>query len=252
MNRLPLPKRIQALNLLVEGCSMRSVSRLVPCSINTVTKLLVDAGEACLRLHDELVRDVDAEEVQCDEIYHFIYATWKTMQAPPEGVPPWAGTIWTWTALDAHSKLLLSYLVRPGRDLMYAKELMADLRRRVVGRVQVTTDGLSAYPEAVEEAFGGDVDFAQLVKGQPRPEGVHTSYVERHNLTIRMTNRRYTRRTNGFSKKLENHVYALALGMFHYNFIRPHMSLGPLTTPAMAAGLTERPLTWKWLLQRMP
>jgi IS1 family transposase len=263
MNKLPLAKRVQILSLLCEGVSMRSISRAADVSINTVTKLLEDAGEACLALHDEKVRGVKASRVQCDEIWSFCYAKAKnvgTAKAAPEG----AGDVWTWTALDADTKLMVSYFVGD-RSGASAIVLMDDLRSRLVNRVQLTTDGHKAYLEAVEGAFGGDVDYAQLVKiygtepgaplgrysppvctgaiptrieGKPDPKHVSTSYVERSNLSIRMQNRRFTRLTNAFSKKLDNHIHALALYFAFYNFCRIHKTLR--MTPAMAAGITDR------------
>jgi IS1 family transposase len=262
MNKLPLAKRVQILAMLCEGSSMRSISRVADVSINTVTKLLVEAGETCLDMHDDLVRDVHASRVQCDEIWSFCHAKAKnvpTAKAAPEG----AGDVWTWTAIDADTKLIVSYFVgdRSGDS---AINLMDDLRARLANRVQLTTDGHKAYLEAVEGAFGGDVDYAQLIKlygptqvapgryspaectgikkitveGDPDKRHVSTSYVERQNLTMRMSMRRFTRLTNGFSKKLENHVHALALYFAFYNFCRIHKTLK--VTPAMAAGVTDR------------
>lgn len=263
MNKLPLAKRNQILTLLCEGASMRSISRVCDVSINTVSKLLVDAGEACLALHDETVRNVKALRIQCDEIWSFCYAKEKNMagaKAPANG----AGDVWTWTALDADTKLIVAYYVgdRSGQS---AIALMDDLRDRLANRVQLTTHGQKAYLEAVEGAFGGDVDYAQLVKlygstpesakgrynpaecigarkerveGNPDIKHVSTSHVERQNLTMRMSMRRFTRLTNAFSKKLDNHIYALALYFTFYNFIRIHKSLK--VTPAMAAGITNR------------
>ena len=262
MNKLPLTKRTQILAMLCEGSSVRSISRVADVSINTVTKLLEQAGEACLALHDETVRNVKASRVQCDEIWSFCHAKQKnvaTAKAAPEG----AGDIWTWTAIDADTKLIVSYYVgdRSGESAMV---LMDDLRARLANRVQLTTDGHKAYLEAVEGAFGADLDFAQLVKlygpmatapgryspaecigakkiaieGRPDIARVSTSYVERQNLTMRMSMRRFTRLTNGFSKKLENHVHALALYFAFYNFCRIHMTLR--ISPAMAAGITDR------------
>lgn len=241
---------------------MRSISRVADVSINTVTKLLVDAGSAALAIHDETVRNVASKRIQCDEIWSFCHAKQKnvpTAKAAPEG----AGDVWTWTAIDADSKLIVSYLVgdRSGDSAMY---LMDDLRARLANRVQLTTDGHKAYLEAVEGAFGADVDYAQLVKlygptitapgryspaectgtkkirreGNPDIDHVSTSYVERQNLTMRMSMRRFTRLTNGFSKKLENHVHALALYFVHYNFCRIHKTLR--MSPAMAAGVSDR------------
>ena len=262
MNKLPLSKRVQILAMLCEGSSMRSISRVADVSINTVSKLLVEAGEACLILHDETVRNVKASRIQCDEIWSFCHAKAKnvaTAKAAPEG----AGDVWTWTAIDADTKLIVSYFVgdRSGESAMV---LMDDLQARLANRVQLTTDGHKAYLEAVEGAFGSDVDFAQLVKlygptitapgryspaectgikkirreGNPDIAHVSTSYVERQNLTMRMSMRRFTRLTNAFSKKLDNHIHALALYFVFYNFTRIHKTLR--MSPAMAAGITDR------------
>ncbi len=263
MNKLPLAKRVQILSMLVEGSSMRSISRVVDVSINTVTKMLVDAGEAAAKYHDENVRGVRASRVQCDEIWSFCYAKEKnvvTAKAAPDG----AGDVWTWTALDADSKLMVSYFVgdRSGQS---AIALMDDLRSRIENRVQLTTDGHRAYLEAVEGAFGGDVDYAQLLKlygaspesfkgryspadcigarkeaiqGDPDMKHVSTSYVERQNLNMRMGMRRFTRLTNAFSKKFENHFHMIALYTLFYNFVRIHTTLK--MSPAMAAGIETR------------
>ena len=241
---------------------MRSVSRITGASINTINKLLIDAGLACAEYHHNTVRDVHAKRVQCDEIWSFCYAKKKNVKyavAAPKG----AGDVWTWTALDSDSKLIISYLVG-GRDSGYALEFMDDVRARLADRVQLTTDGHRAYLEAVEGTFGGDVDYAQLVKlygnapkdeqiryspatcigarreqvsGQPVREDVSTSHVERHNLTMRMSMRRFTRLTNAFSKKIDNHIHALSLYFVYYNFCRIHKTLK--VTPAMQAGLTD-------------
>lgn len=251
--------------MLCEGNSIRAIERIVGCSKNTISKLLIDAGKACAAYHDKRVRNLESRRIQCDEIWSFTYSKQKnvaTAKAAPEG----AGDTWTWTALDADSKLIVSYLVG-GRDAEYAIEFMDDVAKRLANRVQLTTDGHKAYLEAVEGAFGGDIDFAQLVKvygaapesmkgrqpirmhrrvsrrveGNPPPakEDVSTSYVERQNLTMRMHMRRFTRLTNGFSKKVENHAHAVALHMTYYNFVRQHKSLDGLT-PAMAAGMSDR------------
>ena len=276
MNKLPEHKRIQALNMLVEGSSMRSVSRVVGISINTVTKLLVDAGTACERIHNERVRDVDARRVQCDEIWSFCYAKARNV-ARAEAAPEVAGDVWTWTGIDGDSKLIISWYVSPGRGAEYAIEFMDDLRERLANRVQLSTDGHGAYLEATEGAFGGDVDYAQVVKmygsdpsippgryspahcigarkipvvGNPRSEDISTSYVERHNLTTRMSLRRFTRLTNAFSKKIENHCHSLALYFVFYNFLRPHSSLGG-KTPAEIAGLAGERYSWDWILEEM-
>jgi IS1 family transposase len=265
MNRLPIATRAQILNLLVEGNSLRSASRIADVSINTVYKLLVDAGEACAAYHDEHIRGVAAKRVQCDEIWSFVYAKQKNV-ATAKRRDLAHGDAWTWVAIDADSKLVMSYLVG-GRDAEYAMALMDDLRQRVTARMQLTTDGHTPYLRAVEEAFGADIDYAMLIKlygeppayaeaarrysptecvgtrkskitGSPDPRHVSTSYVERQNLTMRMAMRRFTRLTNAFSKKIENHAHAVALHYMHYNFVRIHKSLR--VTPAMAAGVSER------------
>lgn len=243
---------------------MRSISRIADVSINTVSKLLVEAGEACLAIHDGHVRGVKASRIQCDEIWSFCYAKQKNV-ADAKAAPEGAGDVWTWTALDADTKLMVAYFVGD-RSSESAIILMDDLRDRLTNRVQLTTDGHKAYLEAVEGAFGADVDYAQLVKlygseagkgpekryspadctgirkrrveGNPDKRHVSTSHVERMNLSIRMQNRRFTRLTNAFSKKLDNHIHALALYFAFYNFCRIHKSLK--VTPAMAAGITDR------------
>lgn len=264
MNKLDHAKRVQILAMLCEGSSMRSISRIADVSINTVSKLLVEAGEAALAIHDEAVRNVKASRIQCDEIWSFCYAKDKNVPAAKDA-PEGAGDVWTWTAIDADTKLIVSYFVgdRSGQS---AIALMDDLRDRLSNRVQLTTDGHKAYLEAVEGAFGADVDYAQLVKlygavggkaaevryspaectgiiknrieGKPDLKHVSTSYVERQNLTMRMSMRRFTRLTNGFSKKLDNHIHALALYFVFYNFTRIHKTLR--MSPAMAAGITDR------------
>lgn len=263
-NVLPLAKRVQILNMLCEGVSLRAISRLVGVSINTVSKLLVDAGETCLDLHDQLVTHVEAKNVQCDEIWSFCYAKQKNVPTA-KAAPAEAGDVWTWTAIDADSKLMISYMAS-GRTGSAAEAFMGDVARRITGRPQVTTDGFNAYPNAVRVAFGKNVDFAQLVKtyageqgsgperkysppvctgahkvvreGNPDMAKISTSHVERANLTMRMGMRRFTRLTNAHSKKYANHLYALALFFMHYNFVRQHKA--HKLSPAMAAGLTDR------------
>ncbi len=271
MNKLPLHKRAMILNMMVEGSSMRSISRVVGVSINTVTKLLVSAGEACAAYHDEHMRDVEAQRIQCDEIWSFCYAKAKNV-TKAKSAPDFAGDVWTWTALDADSKLIVSYLVG-GRDSSYALAFMDDVRARLANRVQITTDGHKAYLEAVEGAFGGDVDYAQLIKlygaspdsskgryspaectgikkrrveGNPDIGHVSTSYVERMNLNIRMGNRRFTRLTNGFSKRIDNHLHMLSLYFLHYNFCRIYKSLG--VSPAMETGVSGTLHDVEWIV----
>ena len=248
---------------------MRAASRIAGVSINTVSKLLVDVGRACAAYHDAQVRDVQAQRVQCDEIWSYAYAKRKNVPTAT-AAPSDAGDVWTWTAIDADSKLIVSWLVG-GRDSGTALEFMDDLRKRLAHRVQLSTDGHTAYLEAVEGAFGGDIDYAQLIKlygeapgehryspgvcvgarkqrivGQPVAADVSTSYVERHNLTMRMSLRRFTRLTNAFSKKLENHCHALALYFVWYNWCRPHKTLGQ--TPAQASGLADREYGMDWIV----
>ena len=271
MNKLSTAKRIQILNMLVEGMSMRAVGPVADVSINTVSKLMVEAGQACAAYHDEAVRDVEARKVQCDEIWAFCYAKERNVplvKAAPQG----AGDVWTWTALDSDSKMILSYEVGD-RSGATAIEFMDDLRYRLANRVQLTTDGHKAYLEAVEGAFGEDVDYAQLIKlygdtsqtearrysppacvgarkrrvtGKPERAAVSTSHVERHNLTMRMGMRRFTRLTNAFSKKIENHLHMLSLYFVHYNFCRVHKSLR--MSPAMAAGVSDTLRDMEWIV----
>ena len=263
MNKLPLEKRVQILSMLCEGSAMRATSRVTDVSINTVTKLLVDAGLVCARFHDEVVRGVKAQHIQCDEIWSFCYAKAKkvpTAKAAPEG----AGDVWTWTALDRDSKLIVSYLIGD-RDAEYASAFIADLQDRLANRVQLTTDGLKTYLSAVEDAFGDDVDYAMLVKvygeapeetekrysppecigarkravtGKPDRDMVSTSHVERSNLSFRMHMRRFTRLTNAHSKKFENHCHMVALYTVWYNFARINSAVR--MAPAMAAGISDR------------
>jgi IS1 family transposase len=272
MNRLPLETRVQILTMLVEGSSMRSISRVCDVSINTVTKLLIDAGKVCADFHDNAVRNVKAQRVQCDEIWSFSYAKQKNVggaKSAPEG----AGDVWTWTGIDADSKLIVSWHVGD-RSRHTAISFMSDLRARLANKVQLTTDGHKAYLTAVD-AIDFDADYAMLnkifatdyagpgrysppkcigsikqtIKGNPDPALVNTSFAERQNMTMRMAMRRFTRLTNAFSKKFENHCHALALYFFWYNWVRNHKTLG--VTPAMAAGLTQTPLKFTDLLTVM-
>ena len=241
---------------------MRAISRVTGVSINTVTKLLIDAGLACAQFHDENVHGMKARRVQCDEIWSFCYAKAKNV-ATAKAPPAWAGDVWTWTALDSDSKMIVSYLVG-GRDGEYAMAFMDDLRGRLANRVQLTTDGHKAYLNAVEEAFGDDVDYGMLVKmygegpktearyspaictgarktpitGNPDGKHLSTSHVERSNLSMRMHMRRYTRLTNGHSKKFENHCHMVALYTVWYNYARINSAVK--IAPAMAAGISSK------------
>ena len=271
MNRLSTARRAKILQLLVEGSSLRSISRVERVSINTVTKLLVDAGRACAEFHDASVRNVPSRRIQVDEAWAFTYAKGKNValaKAAPEG----AGDTWTWIALDANTKLVVSWLVGP-RDGESAHTFMYDLAARLRSRVQLSADGLGVYVNAVEDAFGADVDFGQLVKvyatpgeseqrryspptctaahrvpvsGEPDQAFISTSFIERQNLNLRMGVRRFTRLTNAFSKKLENHVWHLALYFVWFNFCRRHTTLR--TTPAQATGLADDWRDTEWIV----
>lgn len=263
MNRMPLAKRAQILSFLVEGMSLRAASRLADCSINTVTKLLVDVGTACAAYQDQALRNLPCKLVQCDEIWAFCYAKQKNVPEQFKDVPGY-GDIWTWTAICADTKLIASWLVGE-RNVEAAEAFMGDLSARLANRIQLSTDGNRMYVNAVEEAFAADIDFAMLIKhyggdnqkmqqrryspaeytgatktkvnGNPDMRKLSTSYIERQNLTMRMGMRRFTRLTNGFSKKAENHGHAVALHFMHYNFGRIHKSLR--VTPAMEAGIAN-------------
>jgi IS1 family transposase len=254
---------------------MRSISRVADVSINTVNKLLIDAGTVCHRFHDQQVRGVKSTKIQCDEIWSFVYAKAKNV-ADAIAAPKGSGDAWTWTALCADTKLIIGWLVGP-RDGWVAYDFMNDVAGRLANRVQLTTDGHNAYLSAVDMAFGQGIDYAQLIKiygesrsktperkyspsnfcgtkvstvsGNPDPDAISTSFVERQNLTMRMCMRRFTRLTNAFSKKLENHCHALALYFVYYNFVKMHKSLR--MTPAMAAGLTEKLWTMEDVLALM-
>ena len=263
MNRLSLSARAQILNLLVEGSSLRSISRVCDVSINTVTKLLVGAGTVCAAYHDQYVANVKSKRIQCDEIWSFCYAKEKNV-AKAKAAPGDAGDVWTWTAIDADTKLMVSWAVGD-RTAECARAFMDDVAGRLASRVQLTSDGHRVYLDAVLGAFDL-VDSAQLVKlygaesgkgaekkyspsectgtiktpvaGSPDPKHISTSYVERQNLNMRMGMRRFTRLTNAFSKKIDNHLHALALYFVFYNFVRVHKTLR--MSPAMAAGVSDR------------
>ncbi len=268
MNKLSLERQAQVIRVLCEGNSIRSTARITDTAINTVVKLLRDVGDACGKYQDLHLRNLPCKTIQCDEIWSFCYAKQKNVPANKQGRFGY-GDVWTWTAIDADTKLIASWTVGL-RDAGYAFEFIRDLQGRLAGRVQLTTDGHKVYLTVIEDVFGADIDYAMLVKlygkeidsetryspakcigtnsrivmGRPDISKISTSYAERHNLTMRMAMRRFTRLTNAFSKKLENHMYALALYFMHYNFVRPHKTLAtPFpTTPAMAAGVSER--TW--------
>lgn len=261
MNKLGTTERARIVAAMVEGNSLRSVSRMTGNSLVTILKLLADVGSVCAEYHNALVRGVKAKRVQCDEIWNFCYAKAKNVPAERKGTG--AGDVWTWVGIDADTKLIVSYLVG-GRDAEWGCQFMEDLSSRISGRIQLTTDGHRVYAEAVEQAFGAEIDYAMLVKiygaptdapetryspatcigcrtgvlsGQPDPKHISTSFVERQNLTMRMSMRRFTRLTNAFSKKLENLRHAVAIHYMHYNFCRVHKTLR--VTPAMEAGLTD-------------
>lgn len=264
MNTLTKEERIRVVAALVEGNSIRSTSRMTGIARNTITKLLVDLGTACMAFHDVNVRNVRVRRLQCDEIWSYVGAKAKNVSAEKKEIG-W-GDVWTWVGIDADTKLVVSYLVG-GRGADWAMDFMQDAASRIKGRVQITTDGHKAYLEAVEGAFGMDCDYAQLhkiygaslenesryspavcigcdmktVSGNPDPKHVSTSFVERQNLNMRMGMRRFTRLTNGFSKKIENHAHAVALHFMYMNFVRIHQTLR--VTPAMEAGLAHSPWT---------
>jgi len=273
MNRLPLERRAQIIGLLAEGNSLRAASRLADVSINTVTKLLVDVGAACEEYQDEALRGLKCKRIQCDEIWAFVYAKAKNVPEDMRGAYG-VGDVWTWTAIDADSKLIPSWAIGR-RDAATGHAFVRDLASRLANKVQLTTDGHKVYLEAVEGAFGNDIDYAMLVKmyegdsskkasaevryspaqctgsrtqkitGDPDPAHISTSYAERAHLTMRMGMRRFTRLTNGFSKKVDNHKAAVALHFMHYNFARIPKTLR--ATPAMEAGVADH----VWSLEKI-
>jgi IS1 family transposase len=268
MKRLTMEQKTRVVAALVEGNSIRSTVRMTGVAKNTVLRMVLDLAEACAAYHNRHVRNLKVRRLQCDEIWQFVGA--KAKNTRPEKKAIGWGDVWTWTAIDADTKLCVSYLVG-GRDLGWAKEFMEDCASRIKNRVQITTDGHKAYLEAVENAFGADIDYAQLqkiygavtenetrysparcigcdmkvVSGNPDPKQVSTSFVERQNLSMRMSIRRFTRLTNAFSKKIENHAAAVAIWFMYYNFCRVHQTLR--VTPAMESGLSDH----VWSIQEL-
>jgi IS1 family transposase len=262
MNRLTNEKRVQVIKALCEGLAIRAVVRLTGASKNTIVKLLTEIATVCSEYQDKVFRNLTCKRIQCDEIWSFCYAKDKNVPKDKQGKFGF-GDVWTWTALDPDTKIIASWRVG-GRNAWHAQHFMHDLASRLANRVQLTTDGHRVYLQAVEGAFGNDVDYAMLVKlygepsrdrearysppecigcrptvivGDPDPNHISTSYVERHNLTMRMTMRRFARLTNAFSKKVDNHIAALSLYFMYYNFCRIHQTLR--VTPAMEAGLSD-------------
>lgn len=263
MNRLNHKEQAQILRCLVEGNSIRATSRITGRSKNTITKLLVDAGRACLEYQDRVLVNLACKRIQCDEVWSFCYA--KQINVPIEKQGQFGyGDVWTWVAMCADTKLVPTWAIGK-RDSEAAKAFIYDLASRLVNRVQLTTDGYRLYAEPIEDAFGGDIDYAMLIKlyggsednktqkryspavctgtktkkiaGNPDPEHISTSYIERQNLSLRMSNRRFTRLTNAFSKKIDNLMHSISLYYMYYNFCRIHTSLR--VTPAMEAGITD-------------
>jgi IS1 family transposase len=274
MNRLDIATQSRVIGCLVEGCSVRATVRMTGVALNTIAKLLADIGRACDDYHDANVRKLKVRRLQCDEIWSFIGAKAKNTRIEKKAKFGW-GDIWTWVGIDADTKLVVSYMVG-NRDGGWAEEFMKDCASRIRNRVQITTDGFKVYLQAVENAFGADIDYAMLqkiygavndgearyspakcigcdmkvVSGDPDPKHVSTSFVERQNLTMRMHMRRFTRLTNAFSKKLSNHRHSVALHYMFYNYCRVHQTLK--VTPAMEAGLTDHVWSLEELCALMP
>jgi len=270
MNKLTRDKQAQAIAALVEGTSINATVRMTGVAKNTILKLLAELGHACVAYQDKALRNLTCKRVQCDEIWQFCYAKEKNVPADKKGQFGF-GDVWTWVAIDADTKLIPTFMLG-NRDSRTAKAFMDDLAARLTNRIQLTTDGLNVYMEAVEGAFGANVDYAMLIKlygasqeevryspaecigcetrvmaGKPKSEHISTSFVERQNLTMRMGMRRFTRLTNGFSKKIENHFWAIAIHFMHYNFCRIHKSLR--VTPAMEAKVTDHVWTIEEMLE---
>jgi len=278
MNKLSLDRQAQIIKVLCEGNSIRSTARITNTAINTVVKLLREVGEACDQYQDKALRNLPCKRIQCDEIWSFCYAKEKNVPDQLKGTFGY-GDVWTWVALEADTKIIPCWHIG-WRSASDAQDFISNLAGRLANRVQLTTDGHRPYLEAVEGAFGSQIDYAMLIKlygsdpvaekryspakclgaesqpiqGNPDPKKISTSYVERQNLTMRMSMRRFTRLTNAFSKKLENHTLALALYFMHYNFARPHKSLAnPYpTTPAMAAGVSDHIWTIEEIVSLIP
>jgi IS1 family transposase len=273
VNRLSTTKRAQIIAALIEGNSINATCRMLGVGKHTVLRLLEDAGCACAAFHDTNVRNLRVNRAQCDEVWSFIYAKQKNVTA--EQMEEGAGDCWTWTAIDADTKVIISYMLGD-RGAGTAQAFMQDVASRISNRIQLTTDGHRVYAEAVENSFGSEIDYAMLVKiygasndgesryspatcigcrtgvlsGTPDPKYISTSYVERQNLSMRMGMRRFTRLTNGFSKKFENHAHQVALYFMHYNYCRVHSTLR--VTPAMEAGLADHVWTLAELCALLP
>jgi IS1 family transposase len=273
MNRLDRAKQAQVIAALVEGASINATVRMTGVAKHTILKLLADLGNACAEYQDKTLRNLTCKRIQCDEIWQFCYAKDKNVPDDKRGTFGY-GDVWTWVAMDADTKLAVSWTLGL-RDSGTARAFIQDLSVRLAHRVQLTTDGLRIYLNAVEDAFGSDIDYAMLVKlygndreheatysqaecigcrevvvtGRPDPKHISTSFIERQNLTMRMSMRRFTRLTNGFSKKVENHGHALAIHYMHYNFCRVHKTLR--VTPAMEAGIADHIWTIEEMLDKV-
>lgn len=273
MKMLSREKQAQIVEALVEGNSLRAAARMCDVAFNTVLNFLPRVGMTCAEYQDKVLRGLKCKRIQCDECWSFCYAKQKNVPPDKQGKFGY-GDIWTWVASDADTKLVPSFMIG-NRDLQTARIFIDDLKSRLASRVQLTTDGLRVYLDAVDGAFGSEVDYAQLVKmyestqeetryspavcascerkpvmGRPDPNHISTSFVERQNLSMRMGIRRFTRLTNAFSKKVENHAYAVALYYMHYNFVRRHQTLR--VSPAMEAGVTDRLWTIEDIVNLVP